>query len=93
MKVPTVKWKDFAFQTRRTAEWESYAVLFKDLWPLISAGQGGTGGWEEGRDLFTVMFPVQAYESMSVAATGLSGAEGSLMVQTPIRNEGYFPSA
>lgn len=85
--------KGLCLSNTRTAEWESYAVLSKDLWPLISAGQGGTGGWEEGRDLFTVMFPVQAYESMSVAATGLSGAEGSLMVQTPIRNEGYFPSA
>lgn len=53
-------------------------------WPLISAGQGGTGSWEEGRDLFTVLIPVQAYESLSVA--GLPGAEAILMVQTPIRN-------
>lgn len=62
-------------------------VLFSSSqWPLISAGQGGTGSWEEGRDLFTVLVPVQFYESLSVAATGLPDAEAILMVQTPIRN-------
>lgn len=32
------------------------------------------------------LFPVQAYKSLTVAATGLPGAEAILMVQMPIRN-------